>query len=184
MSDDGAQIGLGTRGNVVWGASVEHAASLLAIGIFCCTVRVIILRLHQSKSLAGALGLEKVTVLGGLLKEGGVNGIALLENLLGGGVLVHQAGDEGLGAGILAGSADAVEEVGGGDGADDDVETALLSWGAGVSEQLHSIEDRSELSELAVESSWSASGGGAYAETLVDGLGVGGVGAKPARRLA
>lgn len=88
------------------------------------------LRLLQSKSLAGALGLEQVTVLGGLLKKGGVNGIALLKNLLGGGVLADQAGDEGLGAGILAGRANAVEEVGGGDGADDDVEAALLSWNA------------------------------------------------------
>lgn len=183
MSDDGAQVGLGTGGNVVWGASIEHPASLLVSGIFCCTVEAIILRLPQSISLAGALGLEKVTVLSGLLKDGGMNGIALLENLLGGGILVHQAGDEGLRTGILAGLADAVEEVGGGDGANDDVEAALLSLGTGVSEELHSIGDHSELSEL-VKSSWSASGGGAYAETLVDGLGVGGVGAKPARWLA
>jgi hypothetical protein len=54
-----------------------------------------------------------------------------------------------------------------------------------VSKQLHTIEDPSELAELVVESSGSASGRGvAYAEALVHGLGVGGVGAKPTRRLA
>jgi hypothetical protein len=31
VSHNGAQIGLGTGGNVVWGASVEHAVRMLAI---------------------------------------------------------------------------------------------------------------------------------------------------------
>jgi hypothetical protein len=98
-----------------------------------------VLRLLQLKGLAGALGLEQVAVLGGLLKKGGVNGIALLENLLRGAVLANQAGDEGLGAGFLAGRADAVKDVCGGDGADGDVETALLSSRVHVSTQLNTI---------------------------------------------
>jgi hypothetical protein len=126
-----------------------------------------------------------VAVLGSLLQKGSVNGVTLFKNLLRGAVLVDQAGNERLGAGILAGSANAVEEVGGDDSADGDVEAALLSEIIGVSKQLHILKDLSELSELVVESSGSASGGGgAYADALVDGLGVGGVRAKPARGLA
>lgn len=126
-----------------------------------------------------------MTILGSLLEKGGVNGIALLKNLLRGAVLVDQAGDEGLGPGFLASGADAVEDVRGGNGASSDVETALLGLEIRVSKQLHTTESPSELAELVVESSGSASGGGgAYTEALIDGLGVGGVGAKAARRLA
>jgi hypothetical protein len=54
-----------------------------------------------------------------------------------------------------------------------------------ISKQLHTLGDPSELAELVFESSGLASGGGgAYAEALIHGLGVGGVGAKPTRRLA
>jgi hypothetical protein len=184
VGHDGAQVGLGTGGNVIWGASVEHAVPKLAIVIPNRTISINVLGLLQLNELAVALGLEQVTVLSGLLEKGGVNGIALLKNLLRGAVLVDQAGDEGLGAGFLAGGADAVEDVRGGNGAGGDVETALLSSKLCVSKQLHTIEDPSELAEFVVESSGSASGGGAYAEALVHGLGVGGVGAKPTRRLA
>lgn len=105
-----------------------------------------------------ALRLEQVAVLGSLLQKGSVNGVTLFKNLLRGAVLVDQAGNERLGAGILAGSANAVEEVGGDDSADGDVEAALLSEIIGVSKQLHILKDLSELSELVVESSGSASG--------------------------
>jgi hypothetical protein len=33
VSHDGAQVGLGTGGNVIWGASIEHAVQKLAIDI-------------------------------------------------------------------------------------------------------------------------------------------------------
>lgn len=100
-----------------------------------------------------------MAVLGCLLEKGGVNGIALLKNLLRDGVLVDQAGDERLGAGVLAGRANAVEEVRGGDGADGHVETALLSGITRVSKPLHAIEGLSELSELAVEFVWQGQRG-------------------------
>jgi hypothetical protein len=67
-----------------------------------------------------------VTVRSGLLHKSGVDGIALLEVLLRRSELGDQAGDPGLGAGVLSGLADAVEDVCGGNAANGDVEAALL----------------------------------------------------------
>lgn len=68
-----------------------------------------------------------MAVGGGLLQEGGVDGVTLLEFFLRGSVLVDEAGDPRLRAGVLVGLANAVEDVRGGEAADGDVEAALLS---------------------------------------------------------
>lgn len=61
-----------------------------------------------------------------LLHKSSVDGIALLEVLLRGSELADQTGDPGLGAGVLGGLANAVEDVCGGNAANGDVEAALL----------------------------------------------------------
>jgi hypothetical protein len=72
------------------------------------------------------LTLEEVTVRSGLLHKSSVDGIALLEVLLRRSEFGDQAGDPGLGAGVLRGLADAVEDVCGSKAANGDVEAALL----------------------------------------------------------
>ena len=68
-----------------------------------------------------------MAVFGSLLHQSSVNGIALLEGLLGRSPLADEAGDEGRGVGVLVGLADAEEGVGTGNGTNSDVQTALLS---------------------------------------------------------
>jgi hypothetical protein len=93
-----------------------------------------ILGLSKGKSLGGALTAEQVAVSSSLLHHSGVNSIALLEDLLGRSPLANEAGDPRGLAGFLVGLGDAVEEVGGGDGAAGDVEAALLSGHGRVSQ--------------------------------------------------
>jgi hypothetical protein len=80
-----------------------------------------ILGLSEAVCLGGSLTAEQVAVRSSLLHDSGVDSIALLEDLLVRRELVNEAGDPGRGAGFLVGLADAVEDVGGGDGADGDV---------------------------------------------------------------
>jgi hypothetical protein len=108
-----------------------------------------------------------VAVFSNLLHNSGVDSIALLEGLLGGGPLANKAGDEGRGIGFLGGLADAVKDVSTGDGASGDVQAALLggyaivSWWSGMR---HFLRTR-----------WLRSAGErAYAEAFVHGL-VGGM---------
>lgn len=56
-----------------------------------------------------------------------MDGIALLEGLLGRCPLADEAGDERRGVGVLVGLADAEEGVGTGNGTDGNVQAALLS---------------------------------------------------------
>ena len=74
-----------------------------------------------------------MAVFSSLLHYSGVDSIALFEGLLGRGPLANEAGDEGWGLGVLVGVADAVKEVSTGEGADGDVQAALLSGHAIVS---------------------------------------------------
>jgi hypothetical protein len=132
VSDNGAEIGLGTGGNVVRRASVHHTAKK-QLAQKSKPRHQHILRLHELNSLTGPLTAKQVAVFGSLLHNSSVDSIALLENLLGRGPLGNEAGKEGRGAGFVNGLADAVEGVGTGDGADRDVQAALLSGHAIVS---------------------------------------------------
>lgn len=90
--------------------------------------------MSKAVGLGGSLTAEQVAVRGGLLHDGGVDSIALLKDLLGRRPLVDEAGDPRSRAGFLVGLADAVKEEGGGNGSSSDVEAALLSGHAMVSQ--------------------------------------------------
>lgn len=126
VGDHGAQVGLGTRGDIVWHAGVHHAAKESQYHLSPVAKPHHILGLPQLVRLAGSLRLEQVAVGSGLLQKGSVDGVALLKVFLRRSVLADEAGDPRLRAGFLVRLAEAVEDVGGGKAANGDVEAALL----------------------------------------------------------
>lgn len=78
--------------------------------------------LLQVVEFTGTLAPKQVTVIGGLLHSDGVDGVALLEQLLRGSPLLDQIGGPRGGVGL----AEAVEDESGCDATDGYVEAALL----------------------------------------------------------
>lgn len=121
------QIRLGARGHVVGGAGIEQPAK--------SQKRLPSLSQSQGKDfvlghlqvnvlLARSTG-EQVAVDSGLLHGRRSDGIALLEDLLRRRPLADEAGEPGLGAGLLRGLVDAVQDVAGRERRDGNVEARL-----------------------------------------------------------
>ena len=111
MGSHGAKVSLRARGNIVRRNRVKEPIRPLGFTFHDGRVTGNVLGLPKLIVAGVTLGLEQVAVLSSLLKQSCVHSVALFKYLLGGAELLHQAGDEGLGAGFLAGSAGAVEEV-------------------------------------------------------------------------